>query len=69
MLKTKEIVDRTFLPQATVLRMMEDLNLLQLVQRVEVNGNYHWKLSKELIKLADRSKAFSGEINKELPND
>ena len=62
MLKTKEIVDRTYLPQATVLRLMEDLNLLRLVQRVEVNGNYHWRLAKDLVKLADRSNAFDGSI-------
>lgn len=68
MLKTKEIVDRTFLPQATVLRMMEDLNLLRLVQRVEVNGNFHWKLSRDVKQLADRSGAFSGAVE-EVEND
>ena len=62
MLKTKEIVDRTFLPQATVLRMMEDLNLLRLVQRVEVNGNFHWRLAKDVKALATKCGAFSGEI-------
>lgn len=62
MLKTKEIVDRTFLPQATVLRMMEDLNLLRLVQRVEVNGNFHWRLTKDVKALATKCGAFSGEI-------
>ena len=62
MLKTKEIVDRTFLPQATVLRMMEDLNLLRLVQRVEVNGNFHWRLTKDVKALANKCGAFSGEI-------
>lgn len=70
MLKTKEIVDRTFLPQATVLRLMEDLNLLQLVQRVEVNGNYHWRLSKDFERLATKSEAFKDElIEKEKSND
>lgn len=59
MLKTKDISDRTNLPQSTVLRIMEDLNLLQIVKRTEVNGNYYWRISPELLKLADRSGAFS----------
>lgn len=58
MLKTKEIVDRTFLPQATVMRIMEDMNLLRLVMRVEINGNYYWKLSDNLMTLCQRSGAF-----------
>lgn len=69
MLKTKEIVDRTYLPQATVLRLMEDLNLLRLVQRVEVNGNFHWRLTKDLVKLADRSGAFDGSIEQRPGED
>ena len=69
MLKTQEIVDRTYLPQATVRRLMEDLNLLRLVQRVEVNGNFHWRLTKELVKLADRSGAFDGSIEQRPGED
>lgn len=62
MLKTKEIVDRTFLPQATVMRIMEDLNLLRLVERIEVNSTYFWKLSKNVLKLANQSGAFNLEL-------
>lgn len=62
MLKTKEIVDRTFLPQATVLRMMEDMNLLRLVKRVEINGNFYWQLTDDLLKLCKKSGAFDKEI-------
>lgn len=60
MLKTKDIVDRTFLPQSTVMRVMEDLNLLRLVGRIEVNGNFYWRLSKDVYQLAAKSKAFEG---------
>lgn len=61
MLKTKEIVDRTFLPQSTVMRVMEDLNLLRLVERMEVNSTYYWKLSRSVQQLASKSGAFRGE--------
>lgn len=66
MLKTKELVDRTFLPQATVMRVMEDLNLLRLVERLEVNGTYYWKMAKPVAQLASRSRAFTGE---DIKND
>ena len=59
MLKTKEIVDRTFLPQSTVIRIMEDMNLLRLVKRMEVNGDYFWQMSPNLEMLATKSCAFT----------
>ena len=58
MLKTKELVERTFLPNSTVLRILEDMNLLRLVKRVEVNGDYYWKMSDNLELLATKSCAF-----------
>lgn len=58
MLKTKQIADRTFLPNATVLRIMEDMNLLRMVKRVEVNGEYYWQLSEDMKGLIRRSRAF-----------
>lgn len=62
MLKTKEIVNRTFLPQSTVIRVMEDMNLLRLVKRTEVNGDYFWQMSDTLEMLATKSGAFTKVI-------
>ena len=62
MLKTKEIVNRTFLPQSTVIRVLEDMNLLRLVKRTEVNGDYFWQMSDNLEMLATKSGAFTKVI-------
>ena len=61
MLKTKQITDRTFLPNATVLRIMEDMNLLRMVKRVEINGEYYWQLAEDMRRLARKSNAFGSK--------
>lgn len=59
MLKTKQLEDATKFPRTTLARELEDMRLLELIDRVEINGNYYWRLNKDIVKLIRKSSAFN----------
>ena len=50
-LSTSAVSARTRLPTATVFRVLQDLELLKLVNRIGTGNKYEWQLHKKLLKL------------------
>ena len=61
-LTTKEVSLRTNLPQATIFRLLEDLELLKAVKRSGGGNKYLWQLSSQLLHLIGKSEVFKVNI-------
>lgn len=60
-LRTIDVSQKTRLPVATCFRVLQDLELLRLVERVGAGNKYEWKLGKKLVKLLVDGKVYEGE--------
>lgn len=58
---TKELSINSNFPLATVFRILEDLNLLKLVDKKNVNNKYYWSLSKGLRSIIESSEVFTSK--------
>lgn len=56
--RTNEVSIRSHLPQATCFRILQDLELLRLVNRVGSGNKYEWKLNKKLTVLLKGAKLY-----------
>lgn len=63
-LKTSEVSTRTRLPVPTVFRVLQDLELLKLVDRVGTGNKYEWRIGKKLAGLLAGGKVYT---RKETP--
>ena len=57
-LKTSEVADLTRFPQATVFRVLQDLELLKIVDRAGDGQKYTWRLNSKIEALIKRSGAY-----------
>lgn len=60
-LRTQEIADLTRLPQATVFRVLQDLELLRIVDRSGDGQKHMWSLNSKIEGLIDRSGVYTSE--------
>ena len=58
-LRTQEIADLTRLPQATVFRVLQDLELLRIVDRSGDGQKHMWRLSSKIEGLISRSGVYA----------
>ncbi len=58
-LRTQEISDLTRLPQATVFRVLQDLELLRIVDRSGDGQKHMWRLNSKIEALIRRSEAYA----------
>lgn len=59
-MRTVDVSTRTRLPVATCFRILQDLELLRLVEKVGAGNKYEWRLGKKLIKLLEEGKIYEG---------
>lgn len=58
-LKTIEVSQKTRLPTATIFRILQDLELLRLVDRVGKGNKYEWRLSEKLKRLIEGGRIYA----------
>jgi uncharacterized protein YbdZ (MbtH family) len=59
--KTVDVCIKTRLPQATIFRCLQDMNLLRLVENSAEKGNSLWRLSKKLMTHIREAKLYGRE--------
>lgn len=67
-LKTLEISDLTRLPQATVFRVLQDLELLRIVDRSGDGQKHMWSLNSKIVSLIQRSGVYDVPLVSYVPS-
>lgn len=66
-LRTSEVADLTRLPQATVFRVLQDLELLRIVDRTGDGQKHMWRLNNKLEGLIERSGVYPSRASLPVP--
>lgn len=67
MLRTQEVSELTRLPQATVFRLLQDMDLLQIVDRQSDGSKHNWRLHPRLTALIDEGGIYAAPPPKAEP--